>query len=157
MDKRKGEECLIECEEEEAIPRSKKNRKKKSKPRSTREEEEDKDDYLSMDMPQSVPEPRLFQSPPTTKELQERNYYDFDSSFVEDSSQLIQINGFWRDFAIHVGATFTELKTLSEQDFLREKAKEQSPFLSQHILSIPEIGRAVQQECRDRSRMPSSA
>eukprot|EP00456_Euglypha_rotunda_P046557 TRINITY_DN37051_c0_g2_i1.p1 TRINITY_DN37051_c0_g2~~TRINITY_DN37051_c0_g2_i1.p1 ORF type:complete len:122 (+),score=4.54 TRINITY_DN37051_c0_g2_i1:76-441(+) len=30
-------------------------------------------------------------------------------------------------------------------------------FLNNSTLRIPEIGRAVQQECRDRSRMPSSA
>eukprot|EP00456_Euglypha_rotunda_P093324 TRINITY_DN98510_c0_g1_i1.p1 TRINITY_DN98510_c0_g1~~TRINITY_DN98510_c0_g1_i1.p1 ORF type:complete len:105 (-),score=13.43 TRINITY_DN98510_c0_g1_i1:10-324(-) len=28
---------------------------------------------------------------------------------------------------------------------------------SEEIVKLPEIGRAVQQECRDRSRMPSSA
>eukprot|EP00456_Euglypha_rotunda_P046780 TRINITY_DN3725_c0_g1_i6.p1 TRINITY_DN3725_c0_g1~~TRINITY_DN3725_c0_g1_i6.p1 ORF type:complete len:118 (-),score=0.50 TRINITY_DN3725_c0_g1_i6:11-364(-) len=30
-------------------------------------------------------------------------------------------------------------------------------FQSRYLNSMPQIGRAVQQECRDRSRMPSSA
>eukprot|EP00456_Euglypha_rotunda_P018140 TRINITY_DN1637_c0_g1_i14.p1 TRINITY_DN1637_c0_g1~~TRINITY_DN1637_c0_g1_i14.p1 ORF type:complete len:100 (-),score=20.01 TRINITY_DN1637_c0_g1_i14:21-320(-) len=41
------------------------------------------------------------------------------------------------------GITWTEAELL---DYLKDPKKK-----------IPEIGRAVQQECRDRSRMPSSA
>eukprot|EP00456_Euglypha_rotunda_P025937 TRINITY_DN20908_c0_g1_i3.p1 TRINITY_DN20908_c0_g1~~TRINITY_DN20908_c0_g1_i3.p1 ORF type:complete len:102 (-),score=9.22 TRINITY_DN20908_c0_g1_i3:11-316(-) len=46
-----------------------------------------------------------------------------------------------------------------DRDHALQEAKSKSMFLANmsHEIRTPKIGRAVQQECRDRSRMPSSA
>src|SRR5436305_6047056 len=54
----------------------------------------------------------------------------------------------------------TKDQVYAQNEMLAYQQKESTARVDKqasHFVHIPEIGRAVQQECRDRSRMPSSA
>jgi hypothetical protein len=49
----------------------------------------------------SISAARLYQAPPTTKEYEERGYYDITSSSTVANASIIQMTSFWADFATY--------------------------------------------------------
>jgi hypothetical protein len=70
----------------------------------------------------AAPPRRLFQAPPTTKELEERNYYQVPSDQTDTCARLIPNNQFWAEYARFVAA----------RNGSDEKAAVK-PFLSQFV------------------------
>jgi hypothetical protein len=68
-----------------------------------------------------APARRLFQAPPTTKELEERNYYQVPSDQTDTCARLIPNNQFWADYARFVATRSADEKAAAK------------PFLSQFV------------------------
>jgi hypothetical protein len=73
------------------------------------------DDFAST--AEIVPPKRLFVSPPTTKEYEERNYFDVTSSDVNATKCLFTENEYWLDYIKYLNTNENEQKD-KQQSFL---------------------------------------
>eukprot|EP00456_Euglypha_rotunda_P057012 TRINITY_DN4697_c0_g1_i15.p1 TRINITY_DN4697_c0_g1~~TRINITY_DN4697_c0_g1_i15.p1 ORF type:complete len:281 (+),score=41.36 TRINITY_DN4697_c0_g1_i15:141-983(+) len=102
----------------------------------------------------------IYEGPPFkfTKGAQEHSKYPNCVRFSPDGEQYVSV-GADSKIVIWDGKTGTKVKALEDKDG-GHKGSIYSVSWSpdgKKLLTASEIGRAVQQECRDRSRMPSSA